>query len=219
LINLEKGKNLDDARNQMKHFYEDYVKHAPENMRLYTVFYDIVLALINLKEGKIGSARSQLKKIDVALSEMPQWEEAQLNRGYSLFRAELLYAEDSIQDAIAVMEGMKPLEIPHMNPPQLVSLNLPILQDILPRLYVEIGDLDSAINEYERLITFDPASTDRRWAHPLYFYRIAKLYEKKGWEGKAIEQYQKFLSLWKNADLGHPEVEDAKKRLAGLKGG
>jgi hypothetical protein len=35
---------------------------------------------------------------------------------------------------------------------------------------------------------------------------------------KAIEHYEKFLNLWKNADPGIPEVEDVKKRLAGLKG-
>ena len=49
------------------------------------------------------------------------------------------------------------------------------------------------------------------------FYELGMIYEQKGWKGKAIEQYEKFLELWKNADPGLPEVEDAKARLAELK--
>jgi len=34
-----------------------------------------------------------------------------------------------------------------------------------------------------------------------------------GWKGKAIDHYEKFPGLWKDADPGIPEVENAKKRL------
>jgi tetratricopeptide (TPR) repeat protein len=87
----------------------------------------------------------------------------------------------------------------------------------LARAYQRKGDLDKAIAEYERLITFDPESINRQLIHPKYHYRLAKLYEQKGWKGKAIEHYEKFLDLWKHADPGLPEVADARERVAGLK--
>jgi len=46
---------------------------------------------------------------------------------------------------------------------------------------------------------------------------LGKIYEQKGNKAKAIEHYEKFLSLWKDADPGIPEGEDANERLAGLK--
>jgi hypothetical protein len=41
---------------------------------------------------------------------------------------------------------------------------------------------------------------------------------KKGQSAKAIEHYERFLTLWKDADPAIVEVEDARMRLAGLRG-
>ena len=49
------------------------------------------------------------------------------------------------------------------------------------------------------------------------FYMLGKIHEQHGNSAKDIEQYEKFLDLWKDADPGIREIEDAKKRLAGLK--
>jgi len=41
-------------------------------------------------------------------------------------------------------------------------------------------------------------------------------FPRKGYKVKSIDHYEKFLDLWKDADPGIHEVEDARKRLAGL---
>jgi len=92
----------------------------------------------------------------------------------------------------------------------------PFERDFVPRAHLLMGDADKAIAAYERLVTFDPLSKDRRLIHPRNYYSLGKLYEQKGDKRKARANYRKFLDLWKNADPGLPEVEDARKRLAAL---
>jgi len=84
--------------------------------------------------------------------------------------------------------------------------------DIAARVFAKKGDIAKAISEYERLLKLNEGPF---LVHPLYHYRLGLLYEKAKDAAKAKTQYQKFLDLWKDADSGRPEVEDAKKRLAG----
>jgi tetratricopeptide (TPR) repeat protein len=82
--------------------------------------------------------------------------------------------------------------------------------------YFNSGDLDKALGEYEKIISM---TTGRLWLGDLYaksFYMLGKIYEKKKMTKEAVENYEKFLELWKDADPGIIEVSDAKKRLASL---
>jgi serine/threonine protein kinase/Flp pilus assembly protein TadD len=85
--------------------------------------------------------------------------------------------------------------------------------------YLESGMLGEAVQEFERLSNWNILS---RVKNPLisskipYFLGIC--YEESGWDGRAVEKYEEFLENWKVADPGIPEVEDARERLARLKG-
>ncbi|MFX0198997.1 MAG: tetratricopeptide repeat protein, partial [Candidatus Hodarchaeota archaeon] len=84
-------------------------------------------------------------------------------------------------------------------------------------LYFRSGDLEKAQVEFETIINLKSGRLHHGDIYAESFYMLGKIFEQKGWVGKAIENYEKFLSLWKDADQGIPELEDAKKRLSELR--
>ena len=51
------------------------------------------------------------------------------------------------------------------------------------------------------------------------YRRLGELYEQRGDTAKAVEYYNEFVELWKDADPElQPQVEDVKRRLAALVG-
>ena len=83
--------------------------------------------------------------------------------------------------------------------------------------YYKSGNLDAARKEYEKITRLTSGRLFHGDIYTKSFYMLGKIYEEQGDTAKAIEHYEKFLDLWKDADPGIAEVEDAKKRLAGLK--
>jgi len=189
------------------------------SQQLYSAEFLFFLGILDISQERIDSAESKLAEIKALLPEIsPVFKNRMTFSDFSLLNAELLLAkEESFEEAISIYEEGLPLDIPYMHSWLLLLYNIPYPRDVLARIYQKQGDQDRAIAEYETLITFDPDSKDRRLIHPLCYYRLAKLCEKIDWRGKAIEHYEKFLDLWKAADPGIVEVEDARKRLAGLK--
>jgi tetratricopeptide (TPR) repeat protein len=74
-----------------------------------------------------------------------------------------------------------------------------------------VAMFEKAINRYDdsRVYNGIHAVTVHYW--------LALAYEKSGWIGKAIEQYDIFLDIWKDADPGIKEIDDAEERLIQLK--
>ena len=86
--------------------------------------------------------------------------------------------------------------------------------DSLALAYYKAGDYEKARQEYERIIHL---TTGRLFYGDIYaksFYMLGKIYEEEDMQRQAIEHYVKFLDLWKKADPGIDEIEDAKNRLA-----
>ncbi len=91
---------------------------------------------------------------------------------------------------------------------------------LLARAYDAAGRSDSAVALWERF-----ATTNARWAFldstelPTAHRRAGQLYEQLGERQKAIEHYNAFLEMWRDADPElQPVVEEVRARLARLVG-
>ena len=183
--------------------------------KIYTAWYYFYLGLVDVKQGKIELAKSRLVEIKSLLPDIFPKFKNWINYYYNFLQAEILLAEGAIEKAITTCEKSSPLG-GTVEAPLLVLYNVPFLKDVLARVYRQNGEIDQAIAEYKRLITFDHKREERYLIHPKYYFRLAELYEQKGEKAKAIDHYEKFLNLWKNADPDILEVIEAKKRLSEL---
>jgi tetratricopeptide (TPR) repeat protein len=177
------------------------------------------LGLLSIKSGRISDARARLWEMDRVLPEVAPslMTYAQYHR--EILRAEVLLAEDSVDEAIRVAEQLSLPVVPNLASEAAYWYNLPPVRDVVARAYLKKGDLDKAIAAYEAILSFDPEGSDRRLLLPRYHYTLAKVCEERGLREKAVMEYKRFLFFWKDADRDLPEVKDAAARLKRLTGG
>jgi tetratricopeptide (TPR) repeat protein len=89
------------------------------------------------------------------------------------------------------------------------SSGLDLYEDCLANAYLELGQLDDAINEYQRILSFNPN-------YPLAQYHLAVAYERKRDVRSAQLAYCRFLNSWKDADPDIPEIAAANSSLSRL---
>jgi tetratricopeptide (TPR) repeat protein len=97
--------------------------------------------------------------------------------------------------------------------------NKALYYDALAQAYFEYGDLDKAQEEFERITALTLGRREYGDVYAKSFYMLGKIYEEKGWEGKAIEGYEKFIELWKDCDPEfRPMVDEAKQQVLQMRG-
>jgi tetratricopeptide (TPR) repeat protein/DNA-binding winged helix-turn-helix (wHTH) protein len=81
------------------------------------------------------------------------------------------------------------------------------IEDCLAGAYLELGRLDEAVTEYERILKLNPN-------YPLVHYHLAQAYERQGQVEQALAEYKEFLRIWSDADPDIPEIILTKARLS-----
>jgi tetratricopeptide (TPR) repeat protein len=105
--------------------------------------------------------------------------------------------------------------------------HLGFVMDKIPRFYelaqcyFETGQNDKAIEAVEKMqrlysFRYSGGPHVRAALYPRGFYLLGRIYERKGDTKHALENYERFLFLWKDSDRDLPEVLDARSHLASL---
>jgi tetratricopeptide (TPR) repeat protein len=216
---------FDLCRASFKGWFDIYVKEflpKRENFdairKHWQAWYAFYLGLADIKQGDLSAAKSRLREIHTLLPAiLPEYRNWIAFYGRYL-EAEISLAEGDVRKAIRDAEKLPALGKWGNNDNRWLY-NVPFLRDVLAKAYRQNGDIGKAIAEYERLIRLRRQGGEQNLIHPKYYFRLAELCEKKGDRTNAAKHYEKFLSLWTNADPDIPEVIKAKQRLLSLKSG
>jgi serine/threonine protein kinase/Tfp pilus assembly protein PilF len=171
-------------------------------------------AVAQLELGDLPEAEKLTREIDRLVPGSMR----KLEGDYILYlRGRLALARKNLPDAVKLLDEA----VAHC-PGEMIGNNVTgrnaLYLDSLALACFEMGDVDKAINNYEKiaLLTYDRQSWGDLYARS--FYNLGKIYEQKGLKSKAAENYNRFISLWKDCEPRfRPLVDDARKRLAALK--
>ncbi len=120
-------------------------------------------------------------------------------RSHAYFRGYLELKGGHASEAIALFKEA----LRHLPP----TSGIELYEDCLANAYLELGRLEEAISEYQRILRLNPN-------YPLVQYHLGQAYERKGEHERAQAAYEHFLQIWKSADPDILEVMDAKKKFS-----
>ena len=179
----------------------------------------IFLGFVDLKEEKIESAEIKSIEVKALLSKLDPSIKTLWSDFHDLLNGEIFLEKGEFEKAIETLNRITQIPLSLSSPynTNVAHYHFPFLRDILARAYHKNGELDKAIAEYEKLTSVNPVNRMRYFIHPLYHYRLAKLYEEKGQKNEAINKYGKFIRIYKDTDKMSRRVIETKEVLNRLK--
>jgi tetratricopeptide (TPR) repeat protein len=211
------------AKNELQHsrrYFELYLRTVDKNRRRYSPLHESIfnfyIALLDLKRGRISEAEKGLKKIQSHLTTTNDpFEIDHINYHRNLLAAELSYISGSFANSTkeyeSAMQHFKTGST--MLIENAVDYNMRPGRDFLARIYCLQNKTGKAIKQYEHLVKFDPATTERRLIHPTYHYQLALLYVQERSYTVATKHLNKFLELWCDANEDNPELALARQKI------
>lgn len=172
-------------------------------------FRAIFLARISVETGDIESAQSHANDLKKMIENSLH---TKLIREYYGLQALIELKSGQYAESIDLCKKAIPL---YPDGPRAVPAHI---LDIMGQSYYNLNRNDEAQKTFENLTRLTWGRYYRQDYYAKSYFHLGTIFEKKGDTASAIKNYEKFLDLWKDADPGIAEVEDARKRLAGLKG-
>jgi tetratricopeptide (TPR) repeat protein len=168
--------------------------------------------IIQARQGKFDEAERTAEELRQAIENTPAKKRIRFYEGllgFIALQARNIYgAQDYLQKALT----LAPIDGPNL-------YDRPELLDYQAEAYELAGRWEDAKKSYEEI---QAIKIPNLWpANALIqarsYYKLGKVLEFLGDKTGAASKYRKFLDLWKDADPGLPEVEDARARLAAIR--
>jgi serine/threonine protein kinase/Tfp pilus assembly protein PilF len=206
--------------------FEDELKILVGRLRAWLPYNKAYMAwrlgVLAVEQGRADLAKSKISEIQAIWPVIEGKDKDRAMVLHDLLQGEALLAQGDLDGALAAGQKACDPRSPFWKHGYrywgFFNEHTSYYMDLTARVLAKKGDVARAISEYERLFKIPLTYKSAYFMHPLHHYRLGLLYEKAGVaaKAKAKAQYERFLDLWKDADPGRPEVEDARKRLAAL---
>jgi tetratricopeptide (TPR) repeat protein len=99
----------------------------------------------------------------------------------------------------------------------LYPVSYALLFDYRAQALYRAGNLEKAAQAYEKILDMTYERMGHGDIYAKSFYHLGKIHQQKGWKGKAIDNYNKFIELWQECDPQfQPLVEEARKQVEKL---